>query len=232
LEGLLFQKTGVLTSLSEQQVLDCDNVDDHCNGGLMENVFAYVSRTGGLERESDYPYLAQQGTQCKVVPSPSYCSSCGASNFTSKSGVDLKLFKSPSRKPKSEFVPWTNITGFVPVATNNQTAFLEALAQRPLAVAIDAGALQFYDSGVIDASSCGTNLDHGVLAVGYDLGSATTTTSFIRVKNSWSSDWGESGFFRLALTANNNNASSSSSSSSEPSSGTCGIYSDVTYPFY
>jgi len=53
-----------LISLSEQQVLDCDKVDDGCGGGWMFNVYDYVVKAGGLELEKDYPYRAYVGS-CK-----------------------------------------------------------------------------------------------------------------------------------------------------------------------
>jgi len=66
-----------------------------------------------------------------------------------------------------------------------------AVAQQPVSVAIDANPIQFYTSGVFDDWSCGTQLDHGVLAVGFESG-------YWIVKNSWGASWGESGYFRLA----------------------------------
>jgi hypothetical protein len=51
-----------------------------------------------------------------------------------------------------------------------------------------------YTSGIITASSCGTNLDHGVLAVGYD-----TSNKFYIVKNSWGASWGEQGYVRIGI---------------------------------
>jgi len=59
MEGQTFKKTGVLTSLSEQNLVDCDNIDSGCNGGLMENAFRWMKSHGGINTEADYPYEAQ-----------------------------------------------------------------------------------------------------------------------------------------------------------------------------
>jgi hypothetical protein len=43
------------------------------------------------------------------------------------------------------------------------------VANYPITVAVDANSneFQFYSSGVLDDKKCGTNIDHGVLVVGY-----------------------------------------------------------------
>ncbi|GAB4839465.1 Cysteine protease rd19a [Ancistrocladus abbreviatus] len=73
LEGANYLATGQLVSLSEQQLMDCDHecdpeeygsCDSGCNGGLMNNAFEYVLKTGGLQREEDYPYTGTDGV-CK-----------------------------------------------------------------------------------------------------------------------------------------------------------------------
>merc|ERR1711959_215443 len=68
----------------------------------------------------------------------------------------------------------------------------EALNKGPVSIEIEADktAFQLYSSGVLSAT-CGTNLDHGVLAVGYG---TDGSTDYWRVKNSWGASWGMDGY--------------------------------------
>jgi len=91
------------------------------------------------------------------------------------------------------------ISSHVDVAANSPTGLLAAVSMQPVSVAIEADRMvfQMYTSGIISKTSCGTNLDHGVLVVGYGTDAAAGGDYWL-LKNSWGPSWGESGFFRIA----------------------------------
>merc|ERR1719183_763117 len=64
-EGAEFLATGKLPSFSEQQLVDCDKVDQGCNGGLMDNAFKYIE-SNPLQLESAYPYTGTDGS-CSYI---------------------------------------------------------------------------------------------------------------------------------------------------------------------
>jgi C1A family cysteine protease len=71
-EGAVQVKTGRLTSVSEQQLVDCagSSGNQGCNGGLMDDAFNWIVSHNGIGSEASYPYTARDGT-CKDVPSVS-----------------------------------------------------------------------------------------------------------------------------------------------------------------
>ncbi|XP_055690429.1 procathepsin L [Lutzomyia longipalpis] len=68
IEGQIFKRTSKLISLSEQQVVDCSGkMGNHgCAGGSLRNTLRYLASCGGLMRQQDYPYTAQEG-RCRFV---------------------------------------------------------------------------------------------------------------------------------------------------------------------
>lgn len=61
LEGAKAVKTGKLTSLSEQEFVDCDEGGYGCNGGLMGQAFQWAEKQN-ICTETSYPYTAEDGT--------------------------------------------------------------------------------------------------------------------------------------------------------------------------
>lgn len=111
--------------------------------------------------------------------------------------------------------PSVRISSFVDVPSNNEKALQQAVYKQPVAVAVEADQMgwQFYGGGIM-SGSCGTNLDHGVLAVGWG---EKNGKPYWKVKNSWGGIWGEKGYILLARSI------------SKPE-GQCGIAMQASYP--
>ncbi|KAF6198874.1 hypothetical protein GE061_006897 [Apolygus lucorum] len=59
IEGLYAIANKELLSFSEQELVDCDKLDNGCNGGFFNTAFESIEEMGGLELEKDYPYLGK-----------------------------------------------------------------------------------------------------------------------------------------------------------------------------
>lgn len=192
LEGAYYLANGELISFSEQQLVDCDNWknggrDHGCNGGLMDNAFNWIGKNAGLCTESGYPYVS--GTTKTAGDCTTTCSKVSGSSIAS----------------------------FVDVEPSSDDAMMTAVAKQPVSVAIEADQkdFQFYKSGVF-TSACGTNLDHGVLVVGYG---TMDGQDYYKVKNSWASTWGADGYIYLGRGSSYNNGA-----------GQCGVLLEASYP--
>jgi len=62
IESQWFLAGNPLLELSQQQIVDCDTVDQGCNGGDTPTAYSYVIKAGGLEKRSDYPYAGVDQT--------------------------------------------------------------------------------------------------------------------------------------------------------------------------
>ena len=185
-EGAWFLAKKSLVSLSEEQLVDCSDAEG--NQGC----------NGGL---MDYGFQFIIDNKGITTEAAYPYTAGGGTSGTCQTG-----------KPVA-----ATITTFTDVPANTELALETAIVQQPVSVAVEADqdVFQFYTSGVM-TGTCGTQLDHGVLAVGY--GTDTTGGEFYKVKNSWGASWGEAGYIRLGRGAKFN------------PSGQCGIQMVASYP--
>jgi C1A family cysteine protease len=153
----------------------------------MDNAFSWIDKNGGLCTESAYPYTS--GTTKTAGTCAETCS----------------------------VVKGSKITKFVDVTPKSDSDMMAALAQQPVSIAIEADQkdFQMYKSGVF-TGACGTNLDHGVLAVGYGTDNGS---DYYLVKNSWGTTWGQGGYIMLGRGKQYNSGS-----------GQCGLLMQASYP--
>jgi len=160
-EGATQIATGNLTSLSEQQLVDCSTSNGGCNGGFVDSAYQYIIQNN-ITSEDQYAYQGSQGT-------------CN----TGVTGV-------------------ATITGLQDVSKGDENALMQAVNIGPVSIAIEAdqAVFQSYTGGVLSDPSCGDNLDHAVLIVGYGTDDSSSQDYWI-IKNSWGDTWGESGYIRM-----------------------------------
>lgn len=162
-------KTNKTELFSEQQLVDCDKEQDQgCNGGLMDNAFAYLEKTG-IMAAKDYSYKGRE--QKCAFDANKIAAKVTGYKFATGNSAEL-------------------------VDENNLKQLL--FENGPFAIAINASPLQFYLWGVFNPwfeFICNPKeLNHGVLLVGYGV---SGNTPYWIIKNSWGSAWGEKGYFRL-----------------------------------
>jgi len=185
-EGAWAIAKGQLINLSEEQLVECATGISYGSHGC-----------SGGQMEGAFKYIIENG-QCSDASYP-YTSGTGKSGSCQKCSAVA------------------HISSCSDVTPNDQLALKAAVAQQPVSIAIEADTRYFqsYSSGILTSSSCGTNLDHGVLIVGYG---EENGQKYWLVKNSWSSTWGDSGYVKIARSDSTNDA------------GICGIAMDPSFP--
>merc|ERR1712159_613911 len=86
----------------------------------------------------------------------------------SKYAYTAKTGQCSSSKSADPALAKGSVTSFNDVTSDSASQLMAAVSKGPVSVAIEAdqSGFQFYKSGVF-SGTCGTNLDHGVLVVGY-----------------------------------------------------------------
>jgi C1A family cysteine protease len=186
-EGAWAISKGELIDLSEQELVDCATGISYGSHGC-----------NGGQMEGAFKFIIENG-QCSLSSYPYTSGTTKTGGYCQKCSAVAQISSCSNVKP------------------NDQISLKAAVAMQPVAVAIEADTRYFqsYSSGVLTSSLCGTNLDHGVLIVGYG---SENGIDYYLVKNSWGTTWGDKGYVKIAR----------SSSSNDP--GICGIAMDPSFP--
>jgi len=172
IEGTYFLAGHPLVPLSEQELVSCDThgQDSGCNGGLQEVAFEYVI-SNGLVAESTYPYRSGGG-------------SSGRCEASKESPVAARISS------------WSQVSKGGIFGGADEAAIKTALlASGPVTIGINASPMQRYHGGIDNPLFClKASLDHAVLVVGYG---TENGKDYWKIKNSWNTDWGEDGYYRI-----------------------------------
>lgn len=164
-----------LVYLSEQNLVDCDKINDGCEGGDIPEALQEIKRFGGLMKRQDYPYVSGRtglNETCKMNPEKAF-----------KTTINLGTTR--MLEPGNEFLLKQIVASYGPVAVSIVTNELFAS----------------YESGVFYDPTCYGEVTHAVTLVGYG---THRGQDYWKIKNSWSKYWGLNGFGLIARNRQNN----------------------------
>jgi C1A family cysteine protease len=175
MEGAWYVRYGQIPNLSEQQLVDCAYGVAYGSYGC-----------NGGQMDGAFKYGIQSG-MCSETAYPYTSGATGTGGSCKACSATYKFSTCADVKP------------------NDQVSLKGAVATQPVSVAIqaDSAYFQLYKSGVLTSTSCGTNLNHGVLTVGYG---TENGTPYWLVKNSWSASWGDQGYVKILRSDSTNDA--------------------------
>jgi len=179
---------GVLPALSRQQVVDCNGLTHGCSGGN-PSLVSFYAKSQGMMDDAAYPFKGEVQT----------CQYDAAKTSVYVDGAETTGTNFPAALGNNPF--------------QSSHTIYNMLTRGSLSVCLDATPIMDYESGIIDLYGC-TESNHAVMIVGYGVENGTP---YWKVKNSWDTWWGDSGYMKVKVKddAQNN----------------CFLYNEVYRPF-
>lgn len=166
---------GQLLDLSEEYLVDC-----------AQGVGYYNMGCNGGNPDSAFKYMIANGQ-------------CSESSYPYVAGTTKTAGSCHTCSSVAKFSACYDVT------PNDQVALKGAVAKQPVAIAIEADTRYFqsYSGGILTSTSCGQNLDHAVIAIGFG---EENGIKYWTVRNSWGTTWGEQGYIRILRSDSTNDA--------------------------
>ncbi|KAL7012427.1 hypothetical protein ACKWTF_014845 [Chironomus riparius] len=174
LEGQMAKKYGQLSSLSEQNIVDCSKGSYGgnwgCDGGFAEPTFQYIIDQNGVDSLDSYSYEDGEGT-CRYKSKNSIANVSGYHRI----------------KGDEEYLKQA----------------LAEVGPLVVGVKSDLYTFYGYSEGIYDDEECYGGVNHAVCLVGYGTdNSSGKPVDYWIIKNSWSPYWGEDGYIRILRGVN------------------------------
>ena len=191
LESHLALQTGILFSLSMQQLVSCSPNPHHCGGlgGCLGSIpqlgYDHVAQHGIVEEWSfSYDSFHGQPVDCPYDQPLLQMDDASSSSSSSLASTTRKSLYAGAV---------ATIEGYATTPVNNYTAVMNAVAKHgPIVVSVAASHWGLYQGGVFDShhkDASAYDMNHAVLLVGYGTDDETGQDYWL-VRNSWGPQWG------------------------------------------
>jgi cathepsin L len=167
---------------------------------------AWEIATGNLVSMSEQQFVdcSKQNSGCNGGLMETAFSWAKSQEIATESSYSYTARDGSCKSSFTQAIPRGGVTGYKNANGNALTSALNSVGPVSVAIQADQSVFQQYSGGVIK-SGCGSQLDHGVTAVGIN------SDGSIKVKNSWGANWGVRGYVNIATSQ-------------------CGITKDASYP--
>lgn len=170
-------------NISPQVLVSCEQPDEGCDGGDALTAYQWIAQNN-ISDETCSNYQARGWTNGVDCTADIKCRNCDPNTGCSV--------------PPSYQI--YTVDQYGPV-TGEQAMINEIYQRGPITCAIAVPeALETYTGGIFNDTTGDLNLVHDISVVGYGVENGT---AYWKVRNSWGSYWGETGFFRVVRGVNN-----------------------------
>jgi KDEL-tailed cysteine endopeptidase len=165
--------------------------------GTVESAYALASgRLGSYSEQQLVDCDRSHSSGCSGGFNQYGISYIGKTGSCSESGYPYRARNGNCRASSCSKVLSAGVVRGYHSVSRSHSGLESALNTMPVSVTVNADqSWQLYRSGIL-SKGCSGQIDHAVIAVGYD-------SKSIKIRNSWGSSWGERGYVRVSKSSSN-----------------------------